>query len=469
MVGGDRTTGKAIGLDAVARARAAARGYPPRRYGWWMVALLFCAAALSNLDRLLLSVLIDPVKADIRIDDVQMSMLTGPAYGMFYGIFGLLLGVMVDRGSRRLILAGGVVLWSLATLASGFATSFHQLFIARALVGLGEAAVVPAAASVLADFFPPHLRGRPIALYLVGASFGSGLSVWLPGLIATHELSFAVSGYGMLPAWRMSFILCGTVGPVIGALLLTTREPARQGGRVGGDVVSGVGGALRFLGRNAAVFAPIYAGFALFYLCNIGVAAWGPSFLMRTFDLKPSDIGHNLGLGLTISGVAGYLTAGLVVDAPRLRHAAGRVLVLMAACLVALPVAFCSLAPTPDIATLLLCSVTFAAPMFYVAANTTLQDLVPNDMRGLAVSINGLVANLIAFSGGPILISLVTERVLEDPARVGLSIGIVTGPALLLAAVTFGYCLGQLRRRRGTLEQPSAAPTHAAPDPEPFR
>jgi MFS family permease len=279
-------------------------------------------------------------------------------------------------------------------------------------------------------------------LYLVGASFGGGLAAWLPGLVASYGLRFE-----HLPAWRMCFILSGLAGPIVAGLLLTTMEPRRQGGRVGSDVFSGLKGAGRLLNGNRLVFAGIYIGFALFLLTTIAVAGWGPAFLMRSFHLSPSNIGSGLGVGLTIAGVAGYFLAGLAVDLPRLQHPSGRLSVLTFACIVALPVTLCASATTPTIGILLLCSVTFAAPMVYVAASALLQDLVPNDMRGFAVALNSMLGTVVAFSGGPLLVSLLTDHVFHDETKVGVAIGIVTAPALLLSATAYGLALHGLKRR----------------------
>jgi len=119
-----------------------------------MVAVLFGLYVFSWLDRLIISMLVEPIKGDLALSDFQMSLLLGPAFALSYAFFGLPLGWAVDRWSRRWIIFGGVTTWGLATAACGLAQSFETLLIARILVGVGEACMIPAAYSLLADEFP---------------------------------------------------------------------------------------------------------------------------------------------------------------------------------------------------------------------------------------------------------------------------------------------------------------------------
>jgi MFS family permease len=117
--------------------------YPDRRSAWWMVLDFAFAGVVSVLDRTILNVIVDPVRADLGLSDVQISVLQGLAFGLFYATVGLPLGLTVDRYARRSLVIAGIIVWSLATLVSGFSQSFEQLFAARLLVGLGEAVLSP--------------------------------------------------------------------------------------------------------------------------------------------------------------------------------------------------------------------------------------------------------------------------------------------------------------------------------------
>jgi MFS family permease len=426
----------------------AAVPYPPRWRAWWFIGILFLVTCLSNIDRLVLSVVVDPIRADLHLSDVQMSLLLGAAYGAFYGPFGLVLGICADRFSRRGILVFGVLLWSCATVATGLSHGFAALFLSRALVGLGEASVVPAALSALVDFFPPRYRGRPVAFYLMGASLGTGLAILLPGQIIAAHWAISLPGYGLLSPWRQIFLMCGLLGPLVTLLFVTVREPARRGvvlgGTAGGQGVMAQN--LRYLARHWAVFTPLYVGFGAFMLATIGVLSWQAVFLMRHFHLVPKDIGAGFGLAMAASGAGGYLIGGLVTDSRWARDYAGRTAVLAACCLFSLPCACLTTAATPAAAIVMLSSLAVCGPITNVAMNAVMQEIAPSRMRGFAISVNGLTSTLISFCGGPLLVSLATEKLFRGPADVGAGIAVVVAPTLMVALACFLLVRRNIRR-----------------------
>ncbi|MCW1401814.1 MFS transporter [Novosphingobium sp. MW5] len=148
--------------------------WPSPRKAWGFVALLFLAGLFSVIDRAVLNVVVDPVRHDLGIGDQQIGLLQGLAFGLFYAFMGLPMGLLADRKSRRNLVILGIGLWSMATIASGLAQSFGQIFTARLLVGLGEAALSPAAISLIADLFPPARRGRPLSVFMLGQSLANG-------------------------------------------------------------------------------------------------------------------------------------------------------------------------------------------------------------------------------------------------------------------------------------------------------
>lgn len=139
--------------------------YPPAGKAWYMVILLTIAYVVSFVDRNILGLLIDPIKADLGLSDFQIGLLLGPAFAVFYATMGLPLGYLADRRRRTWIVAAGIALWSAATAFSGLARSFAQLFVARMSVGIGEATLSPCAMSLISDSYPEERRGKPIALY----------------------------------------------------------------------------------------------------------------------------------------------------------------------------------------------------------------------------------------------------------------------------------------------------------------
>ena len=155
----------------------------PSRTQWWMVATLCLINAVAFIDRTALPLLIQPMKRHLGLSDTQMSLLIGAAFILTYTIGGLLVGVLVDRNSRRTILSVGIGFWGLATIFCGWASSFGALFVGRCGVGLGESACGPASMSLIKDTFPQRYRGRAVAIWAMGASLGAGSALIAGGAI----------------------------------------------------------------------------------------------------------------------------------------------------------------------------------------------------------------------------------------------------------------------------------------------
>jgi len=399
--------------------------------------LLFLAANLYSIDKAIVGVLAEPIKADLGITDIQMGLLLGLAYSLLSGLCGLWLGTLVDRHIRRTVLGCAIIVWSLSTVAGGLSPNFETFFIFRALVGLGEAAVAPAALSLIADMFPPERRGRALSTYLIGASIGTALSSIIPGWIVGANLHLSIPGYGLVIPWRSAFILCGAIGPIVGLLFFSVKEPARRGMRT--DKMKGPTAVdkLAYLWRQRAVVIPLFLGFCLYYVAFVGVAAWTAPLLMRSFDAQLPDFANMLGIILLIAGVSGYMLGGLSADSAIGSRRGGRLIIMTFLPIIALPCAFSGFAPSLLVAILLLASISLATPMLNVAMNATVQEIVPNDMRGFSYAFLSVVSALPAGAGGPLLLAWVTQSVLGDPARIATSFVIVVIPSLLGSAIAF--------------------------------
>lgn len=449
-------------------AAGGAGEYPPLRRTWWPMLLLFLAANLYSIDKAIVGVLAEPIRADFGISDVQMGLLLGLAYTLLSALLGLVLGYLIDRHVRRTILAASIVLWSLSTAAGGLAGSYETFFVFRALVGLGESAIAPAAISLIADMFPPHRRGRAIGLYLIGATVGSALSSIVPGWIVGAELHLSVPGFGVLEPWRSAFFLCGIVGPVIGLLLFSVPEPQRREVRGGAGERLPLRQNLGFLWEQRQVMVPLYSGFCLHYVAFVGITAWTAAFLSRSYGVSLAGFSGRLGLSLLLAGGAGYLLGGAVVDSPPARRPGGKRLLLALLPLIALPSAFAGFAQGLNGALVMLMGVSFATPIMNVAMNATVQDLVPNRMRGFSYALLAVVTALPAGAGGPFAIAWVTEHLLGAPQLIGRSFAIVGVPSLLAASACF-LLSRQASRRHADDAAPHGEPVLASTSPSPGR
>ena len=429
--------------------------YPSRLRAWWVVAAMFVASVVSVIDRGILTLVVDPVRHDLGITDVQVSLLQGLSFGIFYAVAGIPLGLLADRFSRRKLLVVGIAIWSGATFIGGLAASFGELFAARLLVGLGEAALAPCAVSMIGDMFPPDRRGRPISFYLLGQSLAGGLSVMLTGwvLSGVPEGTFAWIGVLKgLAAWRVAFLLAGVAGLPVILMLLTYREPVRRGARLA-DNGNSLRETIGYLRRNWILFLPYYAGFAMLVMMAYSINAWSATYLMRQFHLVPAQIGKWQGSVGIVLGILGPLAAGALVDrVSRRGRSGGKLLFLVAVALLMIPATLTVLMPTPTTAIAALGFVTFFMPVIGTGMVTSIQEMVPNNMRGVGVSLFGLFNTITGQTLGPFLVAKLAARGAEGAGRpLGLAMTTVCLPAILLAAVLYAAAYIGFRRlfRRG--------------------
>jgi MFS family permease len=283
-------------------------------YGWLTVGLLTIAYIFSFIDRYVLGLLIEPIKADLGLTDTQIGLLLGPAFAIFYATMGLPLGWLADRKNRVKIVAVGIAVWSIATAASGLARNFTHLFIARMSIGVGEATLSPCAMSIISDSFPPEKRSRPIAVYTMALSVGAGFA----SLLGAGVLTWAKSGgsitlpwVGELVPWQATFFIVGLPGLVLSVLFFLLREPARSGGP------SAVGGSLPDMLKHVLARWRMYGGFVSVF-CFMTIVAysqgWGAALFERTWGWETSYYASINGVLLIICGPAAVLSAGWLCD-----------------------------------------------------------------------------------------------------------------------------------------------------------
>ena len=309
--------------------------YPNPGYAWYVVLLLTLAYILSYLDRQVLSLLTELVKADLGLSDTQMGLLLGPAFALFYAVMGIPLGWMADRYSRRTIVGVGITLWCAATAAAGLARNFAQLAITRVLVGVGEAALSPSALSLITDYFAPGKRGRAIAFYTGAVSIGSGIAYLVGGQIiqwATQQPEIVWPVVGEVRPWQTVFLIVGLPGLIIAALMFTVREPERTGTAVTAEIKSKTVGfptALRYLLRRPKSFGGVFGCMSVITVLAY-THFWLPAFFKRTWGWDEPKFALYNGIGLLIIGPTSVNFGGWLADWLRNRGKEdGPVIVLM--------------------------------------------------------------------------------------------------------------------------------------------
>src|SRR5215475_4822666 len=201
------------------------------KYAWYVVFVLMVCYTLSFIDRQILGMLVDPIKRDFEISDTSVGLLQGLAFVAFYTIMGLPVGWLVDRYSRRTIIAVGVFFWSLMTAVCAMAGNFWALFAARTGVGVGEATLAPSAMSMTSDYFPKERLGGALSVYAMGIFIGSGLALIVGGEVVARVSGMPEVGVpiiGQIASWRLTFLIVGLPGLLVALLVYTVREPLRR-------------------------------------------------------------------------------------------------------------------------------------------------------------------------------------------------------------------------------------------------
>lgn len=411
---------------------SAKRGGRSGAYAWYVVAVLLLAYTLSFIDRMILSLLVGPIRADLGISDTQMSLLMGFAFAIFYSVLGIPLGWLADRGSRRGLMVAGVAAWSLMTAVCGLTRSYVGLFLARIGVGVGEATLSPAAYSLLGDYFPREKLGRAMAVYSIGVPLGSGIALVAGALVVkfvTEGPPLIVPMLGAMEPWRLTFVVIGLPGLLVALLIaLTVREPERKGGKQG----LAKGEFTAFLRTHPAALAAHMGGMSMITLVMYGAMAWIPQFLHRTYAMPIPEAGLWFGAATAICGAAGLMLGGWMADRLYRRgfkDAHLRVIRLNAGVLL-VTLTGMALAPTAGIALALMILTMLLGTIHGGVAGAALQMVSPNRLRARIVALYFLVANLIGLGCGPTAMALVTDRVFGDDAALRYAIAVVTALAM---------------------------------------
>ena len=241
------------------------------------------AMLVSFVDRQVITLLVQPIRQDLGINDTQISLLMGFAFAIFYVLMGVPIARLSDRYNRRNIIAAGIFLWSLATAACGLAKNFTHLFLARIGVGVGEATLTPAAYSMIADYFPKEKLGRALGVYSTGVYLGAGVAT-VAGGAAVKLISQAnpveLPLLGTVAPWQMTFMVVGLPGLLLVlVMMLSIREPARKDVNERIDSAAGavpIREVLAFIWKNRGTFGSIFIGYAFGGMAFYRFLFWMP-------------------------------------------------------------------------------------------------------------------------------------------------------------------------------------------------
>jgi MFS family permease len=414
--------------------------WPSPLAAWWAVAVFGIAAILSYTDRQILSLLVDPIRADLGVSDTQMSLLQGVAFALIYSVAGLPLGRLADLVPRRALLMTGIAVWTAGAVACGFAGDFAGLFVARVCVGIGEAALTPTVISMMGDLIPPHRRGTAIGVFWLGMVVGGGAALWIGGSLLQAAQSGAFSQLAILRdvvPWRASLLALALPGLAMLVLLLTVKEPARRR-----RDAQGAGGALPLvmvlaeIQRRGRLLYPLLGAGAVTSAVDFSLLNWAPSLLSRSYGYAPQTIGELLGAVVIATAAGGAVVGGLLSD--RLGRLGGlrtRMMGCFASAACGLPILLFPFTHHAWQAVTLLGWWNFFSTSTGTMGSTVLQEVVPARMRGVAVSLGAFCNIALGLGLGTTATALLADFVFHDPRSLAASVGAVAIPAALGASI----------------------------------
>ena len=415
--------------------------WPTEVYGWYVVFILSACGMAAFVDRQIINLLVEDIKRDLAISDTQISLLQGVAFALFYAVMAIPLGRLADTGRRNLVITVGIVVWSFAAASCGLARSYIQLFMARTLVGVGEATLTPGGFSILGDMFRPQRIALPLSVFTGSSFFGSGVALLAGGYVIAQLAKLdiiALPLFGVMKAWQAAFIIGALPGLFLAAIFyLTVREPQRRAVKGAATVALDadrptIREVLQFCRLNARVFIAVFGGISLLAAVQFSLGAWVPAFFIRDYGWTASDVGYAYGLIFLICGTSGVIIGGWIADAFQSRgRSDGNLRTALISALATLPfvIAF-PLVGNARLSVALLAACVFFGTMAFGAGPALIPVIAPPRMRGMIVAIYLLVANILGQSAGPWLVAMFTDHVFGAPALVRYSLAVV--PAMLL-------------------------------------
>ncbi|NIJ37619.1 putative MFS family arabinose efflux permease [Sphingopyxis panaciterrae] len=366
-----------------------------RLYGWYVVAVLMLCQTLGAMDSKILFILVEALKRDLLLSDTQIGLITGPAFSLTYAISAIPIAKLSDRGVRVHVIGGAIVFWSALTAIGGLATGMKSLLLSRVGVAVGEAALTPAAHSIIADYTDKGSRPKAIAIYSMGLAIGTFLALSLGGYLNDQI------------GWRNTLFIVGATGIVLCILLLTTvREPLREQATGARELPKGN---LRSLLGNKPV-RNLMLGGAVLGISSGALGSWAPAYVMRTFGLSATETGASFGAvagGVAILGIlgGGFIGGWLAKRGPRTAYN-----VLAAAFVVAMIAQIGSLLTSNYQLFIVLTAISIFLVAFYLAPTySTIQSAVDPSARSFAAAVTMFFISGVGMASGAFVCGLLSD------------------------------------------------------------
>jgi len=416
------------------------------RFAWYVLGVLMFTYMVSFIDRLILGLLIQPIKASLQVTDTEIGLLAGIGFALFYTVMGVPLARLADSGNRKWLIIIGASLWTAMTAASAFAESYMHLLIARIGVGVGEATLTPAAMSMIADYFTRDRVSRAIGVYSIGVYLGAGLAL-LGGSAVVQAIAnadLASTPLATFAPWQLAFLAAALPGILVVALMLTVREPPRQelnATSTDSRTELPLREVLAFIAENKRLLVSHFVGYGLIGTAVTAYLIWTPEMLRRSYDVSIGTAGTIYGVLLVTFGAIGPFVGGWWAQraAGRDQHDAEIAVSLKAMVLLTPLVIVGPIMPTLVGATILLVPIVFLLSLPQGLAPAVLQLISPNRMRGQVLSTFVLFAVIFAYALGPTAVPLAANYIFDDVDALGPALALVGGFCVPVGALSLAF------------------------------
>ena len=410
--------------------------WPKPIYAWFFTSILLVAYIISFIDRQMINYLVVPIKEDMGLTDFEISFIQGWGFVLAYIIFSIPFGRIVDKVNRVRVLIGGIIIWSVATAACGFSKNSWQLVLSRSGVGAGEAALTPASWSIISDLFPVEKRSFPMSIYLMGPYIGQGLSLLFGAqILRIYNEPVTLFESIIVQPWQIIFLIIAVPGVILGLLMFALKDPVRKEVLVsekeeGTDSIKEV---FAYVIKNIGAYMPLLIGSAFIVVLLYGVQSWVPTFLHRIHGWEHTRIGDQYGLVALFAGSLGVVSGPMAEKyLTKLNFNAATIIVCIitaVALTIIGPITFLSLSSDIVLIGIFITSFFITLPLALFA--TSLQNITPNQYRGVVSGLYVFTVNITGYGLGPMVVAFFTDKVFKSEMAIDLSMAamfLICGP-----------------------------------------
>ncbi|EJW21161.1 hypothetical protein IMCC14465_09570 [alpha proteobacterium IMCC14465] len=409
-------------------------------YAWSLLVLFTLTYTFSFVDRQVINLLVEPIKDDMDLTDVQISYLQGLIFVIPYVLLSIPIGRLVDVFSRIYVIISGILVWSIATMAAGLSGNYTQLAMARGLVGAGEAALTPAVWSMFPDIFNKSQLALAMSIFSMAPYLGAGIALIAGAQVIEISQSsppIELPIIGTLQPWQITLIICGAPGILFALIYSCIKEPPRTATETQTEEAMPLSEAIGFMKKNWKVYLAFLGGSPFLIIMLYSIQAWSPTLLIRVHEWDISYAGRVYGIVALVTGSLGVLSSPLVAHVMNNLNLKGYplLMLMMSTVLTALFLFIAGLQKDGMSCLIFLALASFFVTIPLPQLAVTLQTISPNKMRGLVAGIFVVTGNVMGMGLGPTFVAFFTENIFKDPMSVGMSmglLGLVSAPIALV-------------------------------------